>query len=433
MNYLEEHFANKINSLTDYAVKNLAVALSGGVDSMCLLMLAKKWAENNGAKLTALIVDHKLRDNSTIEANQVKDYCLNNAIACEILTWHHDDITSAIQEQARDARYKLLTSWCVNNSYTHLLTGHQLNDQIEQLLISLSQGASIYGLLISEKCEVNEVNVIRPLLEVSKDKCTEYLKLYDVNWWEDSTNVEPKYLRNRIRPLVNTYIDLIKDDIQRVNTSLHNIKRASISLSHITEAFLTTNAKISNLGYASMQLECLISQTEEVRLSALSALIKLIGKHNSYLRLKSLKLIEQEILKKRAVENTFKQFTLGGCLIYFTKDNVYFIREFGKNCPNNSLMVKGEFWDERFLINVNIDGYYSSYLSEKDYIKHKKNITPLLIFAKELPHSVKLKILYSLPVVITLEKLVAIPHIYYNDSTYTLNEEPFTFIRKNKF
>src|SRR4029079_8384516 len=90
----------------------LAVAVSGGADSLALLLLAHAWAVKKGARLVALTVDHRLRPNSAEEALCVHQWALERGIEHVILTGEGEKPALRLQERAREMRYQLLLSWC---------------------------------------------------------------------------------------------------------------------------------------------------------------------------------------------------------------------------------------------------------------------------------------------------------------------------------
>lgn len=110
--------------------QTLAVALSGGPDSLCLTLVAQKWAKVHGIKLIALTVDHGLRKESFKEAQIVARWMAEFQIEHHILPWLGEKPTSRIQEQARAERYRLLINWCQSNGVKHLLLGHNFEDQL---------------------------------------------------------------------------------------------------------------------------------------------------------------------------------------------------------------------------------------------------------------------------------------------------------------
>ncbi len=104
----------------------IALAVSGGLDSMSMCIMMKKWIENRNIDIVALTVDHKLRPESTQEARNISIALGKYGIEHHVLTWDHEQgtITSNIQEKARIARYSLLTQWCVEHSINDIFFYH---------------------------------------------------------------------------------------------------------------------------------------------------------------------------------------------------------------------------------------------------------------------------------------------------------------------
>ena len=124
----------------------VAVAVSGGPDSMALMLLADRWARTHGGQAWGLTVDHGLRRESADEARTVASWLGARAIPHETLCWVGPKPTGGIQEVAREARYRLLTAWCRDHFCLHLLTAHHLEDQIETHLIRRHAGSGVDGL-----------------------------------------------------------------------------------------------------------------------------------------------------------------------------------------------------------------------------------------------------------------------------------------------
>src|SRR5512144_2076204 len=107
---------------------HLAVAVSGGADSMALGLLAHDWAVARGGRVTALTVDHGLRPASAKEAAQVGSWMSACGIEHHILCWPGAKPASAVQNAARVARYRLLRQWCRQAGVLHLVLGHHADD-----------------------------------------------------------------------------------------------------------------------------------------------------------------------------------------------------------------------------------------------------------------------------------------------------------------
>ncbi|HTC18050.1 MAG TPA: tRNA lysidine(34) synthetase, partial [Stellaceae bacterium] len=112
----------------------LAVACSGGADSMALTLLADRWARGQGGAVTALIVDHALRPDSAREAAQAAGWLESRGIAHRILKRAGPAPTGDVEAFARQARYRLFEEWCAANGVLHLLAAHHRDDQAETFL-----------------------------------------------------------------------------------------------------------------------------------------------------------------------------------------------------------------------------------------------------------------------------------------------------------
>src|SRR5205823_2951019 len=145
----------------------LAVAVSGGPDSMALLLLADRWARQRGGEAWGLTVDHGLRPESAGEARIVAGWLAARGMAHEILVWSGDKPATGIQEAAREARYALLAGWCRAHGILHLLTAHHREDQAETYLIRRRAGSGVDGLAaMSAVRELPGCRIVRPLLSV---------------------------------------------------------------------------------------------------------------------------------------------------------------------------------------------------------------------------------------------------------------------------
>jgi len=124
----------------------LAVAVSGGADSLALALLAYDWARTRGGEAVALTVDHGLREASAHEARRVGEWLREAGMRHHMLKWHGPHPTTRIQEAARIARYDLLTRWCRANQIMFLLLAHHRDDQAETYLMRKERGSGPTGL-----------------------------------------------------------------------------------------------------------------------------------------------------------------------------------------------------------------------------------------------------------------------------------------------
>ena len=122
----------------------LALAVSGGSDSVALMHLAAAWRQR--PDFTVLTVDHGLRTGSAAEAQQVGQWSAGLGLQHVLLRWDAAKPVTALQAKARAARYDLMTNWCDAQGVAWLLTAHTLDDQAETVLMRLARTSSIDSL-----------------------------------------------------------------------------------------------------------------------------------------------------------------------------------------------------------------------------------------------------------------------------------------------
>ena len=182
----------------------IAVAVSGGSDSLALCLLAGGWARSRGGALFALTVDHGLRPESGAEAAQVRRWLAGRAISHRTLRWTGARPVSGVQAEARAARFALLTGWCRQARVLHLLLGHQQEDQAETVLQRLVHGSGIEGLAamapvrLAMEPDGRGVRLLRPLLSVPRDALIATLAHWGQSWIDDPSNRDARYERPRL-------------------------------------------------------------------------------------------------------------------------------------------------------------------------------------------------------------------------------------------
>lgn len=175
---------------------HLGVAVSGGRDSLALALLADDWVRTRGGKLTALIVDHRLRSESQEEARHVAALLRRRDIDTEILTWSDAKPQNGISEAARLARYDLLQERCRALGILHLLLGHQADDQAETVLLRLADASGPEGLAgMAGIVERTDGRLLRPLLGIARDRLAATVLMRALTWVDDPSNSDNAYAR----------------------------------------------------------------------------------------------------------------------------------------------------------------------------------------------------------------------------------------------
>lgn len=198
---LSEAFAVAMAALGPFERSpRLAVAVSGGADSVALCLLADAWARQGGGRVTALTVDHRLRPGSGGEAAQVGRWLAERGIEHHILAWSGPKPTSGVQAAARAARYRLLGEACRERGLLHLLVAHHAADQAETMLLRALAGSGLGGLAgMQPLLTLPHGRLLRPLLRIDPARLRAWLRDQQQPWIEDPSNHSPMFGRVRMR------------------------------------------------------------------------------------------------------------------------------------------------------------------------------------------------------------------------------------------
>jgi tRNA(Ile)-lysidine synthase len=194
-----DRFRRDLDALIGSDVR-VGVAVSGGPDSVALLLLA---AAAFPGKVEAATVDHALREESRVEAELVAALCARLDVPHATLTarWREKPQT-AIQQRARRARYRLLGRWAQEKGLGALLTAHHLDDQAETLLMRLARGAGVRGLAGMRRITQipgGTLALVRPLLGWRHAELEQICADAGVTPVADPSNEDEQFERVRIR------------------------------------------------------------------------------------------------------------------------------------------------------------------------------------------------------------------------------------------
>ena len=180
--------------------QRLGIAVSGGPDSLALLILA---AAARPGLIEAASVDHALRPESKAETEMVAGLCRHLGVPHATLTvaWAEKPST-AIQERARAARYGLLADWVSERGLDALATAHHADDQAETLIMRLNRGAGVRGLAGMRPATTvpgSATPLLRPLLGWRRDELEAICAAAGLTPAMDPGNCDERYERVRIR------------------------------------------------------------------------------------------------------------------------------------------------------------------------------------------------------------------------------------------
>ncbi|MCL6742040.1 tRNA lysidine(34) synthetase TilS [Sphingomonas sp. RB56-2] len=191
-------FAADLDALSPRDAR-IGIAVSGGPDSLALLLLA---AAARPASVEAATVDHGLRQESAEEAAMVAELCAELDIPHRTLIADWSEPPAAnVQAEARAMRYRLLNEWAIDRGLSAIATAHHADDQAETLLMRLSRGAGVGGLggTRARRALSEQVDLIRPLLGWRKTELAKLVAEAGLTPVDDPSNRDPKHDRSRMR------------------------------------------------------------------------------------------------------------------------------------------------------------------------------------------------------------------------------------------
>lgn len=338
----------------------IALAVSGGPDSMAMFYMMYE----KGIKFIVLTVNHNLRPEALEEARYVASICKELAIEHVILEWKHDGITSNVHDRARDARYSLMTDWCNAHNIKTLCTAHHMDDSVEHFFIRISRGAGLLGLIDHEEMLYNGVTIARPMFSFTKNELLDYLHDKKVKYFEDKSNLDPKYLRTNIRKwldampqelepeLFRKRVIGVKENLARASKVIQRVFNEEMSKVEFGEVDGTNSTSSRNLqskypglgsdnildpGYYSKTNSGMtkslfdlsvtipsLPQDEEIAIMMLSHILPHVSGQNDPPRMESLKKLYESL------QNTASKTTLCGCIIEKKKGKIVVSQESGR-------------------------------------------------------------------------------------------------------
>lgn len=183
----------------------LAVAVSGGADSVFCALAVHEWTRKKNKTVTSITIDHGIRPEARDEAVFVSSLMNQHNIAHQTLTWS-PQTASPSQDDARHARYELLRSFCEKSRIPVLITGHHALDQAETILMRIARQSHLRGLRgmgVTQQL-TPALTLVRPLLDLWPDEIKHRLQQKNIKWIEDPSNKNDKYLRTHLRHALTT-------------------------------------------------------------------------------------------------------------------------------------------------------------------------------------------------------------------------------------
>lgn len=290
----------------------LAVAVSGGRDSLALALLADEWARGRAGSVLGLIVDHGLRAEAAAEARATRELLAQHDIAAEILVWSGSKPRRGIQAAARAARYRLLLDACRRHGILHLLVAHQADDQHETIAMRAARASGEDGLAgMAALVEQRQARVMRPLLGIARDRLTATLLARSVPWVDDPSNDDPRFERVRVRRALPSRPQTVADAASRRAKSEAALAAAAAK---ILEFDLAGRVAFGQKAYGRL--------SSELRLRLLSRLVQSLGGSDHPPRRARLQQAAARLVRggDRGKSGKAQDFTLLGCRLMLRQE-----------------------------------------------------------------------------------------------------------------
>lgn len=325
----------------------LAVAVSGGADSLCLALLADRWARARSGRIETVTVDHGLRPESAAEARQVGRWLKACGIEHRILRWQGDKPRSDLAAQARAARYRLLEGWAAGRGILHLLLAHHLDDQAETILLRLARGSGVDGLAaMAAVAELGGLRLLRPLLDVPKAALVARLRQDGQPWVEDPGNRAGLSARSRLR----LALEAEGASPRRLAETAARMARARQALDHAAAALAAQAVEPHPGGFLWVDTAPLGAAAPEVFLRVLARCLVVVSGNPYPPRLERLERLADQLLHNTSARGQ----TLHGCQWIRAQDRWLVVREAAAveaTVPLGTLAARA--WDGRFRIAAN--------------------------------------------------------------------------------
>lgn len=303
-----------VDFIRKYSDTKLAVAVSGGVDSVCLLC----WLAQLNMDIVCLHVNHGLRAAADAETQYVQDLCKKIGVPCQTFYWTGNKPDTGLEAAARDARYNMMTNWCHRNNIGVLVIAHQADDQIETFLMNLGRGSGVTGLAaMRTESERNGIKILRPLLGVYRQELIQYCHDNDIKYFQDEMNNDTHYTRVKIRQNRHVMHDALGISDDRILLAIENLARARDTLDIIVSKYVKD---VLFSDYALFYQSFLFDLPPDIRLKFLGTLIQKIGGGAYQPRLNSLNTALDKLQQNC-------QFTLGHCTVRRLGEEILIVPE----------------------------------------------------------------------------------------------------------
>lgn len=314
----------------------IAVAVSGGADSMALLRLAHAWAADRGGKVLALGFDHGLRPESAAEAAAVAAWCADLGVSHRLLTVAAPLPQTGTEAAARAARYAAFEAACAEAGALHLLVGHHAGDQRETVAMRSARGEGLGRAGMAAMDYRRACRLLRPLLEFEKSDLVAVCRALGQGWVEDPSNASDAFERNRVR---KSLVRMSAAELAAIGNIAVAAGRARMEAERRIAEAMVAWVRISPLGYAWVDWRAWRGAPRDAAADRefLGRLAHTIG-GRAYPPARAV--LEAALAALEAGRPT----TAGGCVLRFGGHGLWVLRE----NRTQAAPEEGDRWDGRF-------------------------------------------------------------------------------------
>lgn len=328
----------------------IGLAVSGGADSLALMLLARRWAAllENPPRLIVYSLDHGLRPEAAGEVAMVVEAAARLGLPARGLRWDGIKPTTGLQEAARQARYRLIGAAMAEDGATLLLTAHHRADQAETVLMRLAHGSGIEGLKgMTRTGRAEGVPVLRPLLEVEPAQLRAVVEAEGLVPVDDPSNADPSYERVRWRqklPLLASD-GLDTGALARFATRM---AEADAALAEMAEAAFGELVQVDGFGSAGLARDTLAALSPAIGRRLLARTLGVVGGRQKPHALGPVERLYDQITGG----DLPRSVTLLGAVVRLRGDMLSLSREPGRALPPSLPLPAGAdlVWDGRFRI-----------------------------------------------------------------------------------
>ncbi|ODT67883.1 MAG: tRNA lysidine(34) synthetase TilS [Pelagibacterium sp. SCN 63-23] len=337
------------------ARRAIGLAVSGGADSLALMLLARRWAATltMSPRIVVYSLDHGLRPEAADEVTMVLGVARDLGLEARNLVWSGPKPQSGLQEAARQARYSLIGDAMAKDGVDLLLTAHHRSDQAETVLMRLAHGSGLEGLRgMTALALVENVEVFRPLLEVEPAILAALVADAGLTPAQDPSNDDPGYERVRWRRLLPVLAEEGLDSGVLARFAAR-MAEADNAMTKMTEAAFAELVTLDGFGAASLSHASLEALGPAIGRRVLSRILNIVGGRQKPRALGQVERLYEQIREGDLPRST----TLLGAVLRLRNNNLVVSREPGRSLPSDeNVPPSGNLvWDQRFLI-TNISG-----------------------------------------------------------------------------